>query len=1669
MRKQYNLFFAFFLAAVTLLGKVSAQSLTEDFSYAPGAALTANGYTAISGAATNAIVTTSPGLSYPGSNASGVGNAITLTTSGEDDTRSFSPTINSGDAYASFLIKVTSAQSTGDYFFSLYDAGGYKARIFIKSSGAGFVFGISKNSTTSTYESTVRTFNTTYVVVLKYTFNTGSTADDVVSLYVNPTLGASEPSATIAATTSGGAADATTIDRIALRQGTASQAAGLVLDGIRVGTTWPSVTAIATPSTTSISPSSASVGDPAFTLTVNGSDFANNSVITWNGTDKATSFVNSTQLTASIASTDLSSAGTVNVGVSTPGAASASNTQTFTINAATGGILTLSSPLSAFGNICINTTAGTNSFTLDGSNLDGSNSSTITVSSLPGFTYALSSAGPFTNTLNFTYSGNSFSGQVVYVQFNPTAVQSYDGNIVINGGGVSNYPVAASGSGVNSAPTLTTGSASSVAATSATVAGNISSEGCASVTSYGIEYSTSSGFPNGTGTPVSSSNLSSGNFSVSLSGLSPNTKYYYHAFATNSIGTSYGAQQSFVNTPLPVSMASQAGLSYTEDFSDIANWTSFFIGGVGANHFGGLSSNTSSGGATLPDPTRLTTSTSNFQTSLSSGGVQRGTDQSPSSQSIVLLSTGSSDNTTSAAIDFYVDFTGVNAGTLSFDYQSLNNSTGDRNGSLRVYGSTDGTTWTEITNVLNFTNNSPITGTKSNIALPSSFNNNASARIRFYYYNGTGGTTGSRPKISIDNLTVTGLATSPCATPTAAPTSLTFGTTTDVSIAGSFTAASPSADHYLVIASTSSSLTGNPVDGSNYSLGDVVGEGSVVYNGTATSFTATGLNASTNYYFFVFSYNGVCTGGPLYYTTPLTGQQATIAGLPACSAPAGQATNLQFGNTNSNSIEGGFTATTADEYIVLLSTSSSLSNTPVNATTYSVGDVIGNAKVISIGTSTSFTASSLNASTTYYFYVFSLNSQNCVNGPSYNTTSPLSGSQATTALPPCTAPSAQPSVLSFQSSSTAVSGAFDSGSGADHYLVVRSTSSTLSGTPTDNTDYNAGDNLGGGTVVGSVSGNSFLATGLSSATTYYFFVFAENSNCSGGTKYLATAPLTGTVTTSSPITYNYYFGNWHSHSDYSDGNQDHPGYTPADDYAYAQTAQCMDYLGISEHNHFSTANNPGNTITNYHLGPVQADNYTSAHPGFVAMYGMEWGVISGGGHVVVYGDGMNDLWGWESGSGGWGSTNNYDVYVAKSDYTGTSGLFKTVNDNSAKNTFATLAHPNSTDYNNLAGTLYNSVADDAIVGSAVESGPATSTNTTYSNPGSSMSYLSYFQTLLSKGYHLGPVVDHDNHNTTFGHTTYARTAVMATSLGKTELIKGMRDMHFYATEDCDTRVDFTINTQIMGSVFTDRYAPIVSVNLTDATTSTSSATIKLMFGVPGSGVLPTAIATATGSSMSFTDYSLANMSTGYYYLDITNGSARVITAPIWYTRNDAALGSPLPVKLETFNANKQASSVVVSWKTAGEMNTKEFWVERSTNGKDYQKIGSVKAAGNSNALNSYQFTDGRPANGDNYYRLRTVDLDMKSELSKVVRINMAKPFTIMLSPNPASTSINLSVSNRTESLSLQITDMNGKLIKQQIITADDTKVNVSGLSKGMYIVKVYGSTSMFTEKLVIQR
>ena len=86
----------------------------------------------------------------------------------------------------------------------------------------------------------------------------------------------------------------------------------------------------ATPTLTSLSPSSAVAGGPAFTLTVNGSNFVSGSVVRWNGANRTTTFVSATQLTAAITAADIAAAGSASVTVQNPGGA-VSNALTFTI------------------------------------------------------------------------------------------------------------------------------------------------------------------------------------------------------------------------------------------------------------------------------------------------------------------------------------------------------------------------------------------------------------------------------------------------------------------------------------------------------------------------------------------------------------------------------------------------------------------------------------------------------------------------------------------------------------------------------------------------------------------------------------------------------------------------------------------------------------------------------------------------------------------------------------------------------------------------------------------------------------------------------------------------------------------------------------------------------------------------------------------------------------------------------------------------------------------------------------------------------------------------------------------------------------------------------------------------------------------------------------------
>lgn len=662
---------------------------------------------------------------------------------------------------------------------------------------------------------------------------------------------------------------------------------------------------------------------------------------------------------------------------------------------------------------------------------------------------------------------------------------------------------------------------------------------------------------------------------------------------------------------------------------------------------------------------------------------------------------------------------------------------------------------------------------------------------------------------------------------------------------------------------------------------------------------------------------------------------------------------------------------------------------------------------------------------------------------------------------PCTNPHQIVSGFRLSATNNSIRGYFTPTSDADTYLVFMDRSAS-DVTLTDGLDYipPAIPPTISSTLVflQSSSATAFVANNLLPGVQYYFYVKSANKNCPGGPKYNHDSYSIAYVTTLIAASDNYYFGNLHAHSSYSDGNKDFAA-TPANDYAYAKNSLCMDFLGISEHNHKGA----GMHLSDWQPGISQA--LAARTSNFLSLYGQEWGVISSGGHVLTYGS--NQLFGWEP--------NNYDVYVPKSDYTGTpqttgtTGLFRTIN-NTSPVAFATLAHPQDGDFDSLATAPFSPTADSAVVGIAVESGPAFSTDSTYSDPPSYMYYLDNYRALLAKGYHVGPTIDHDNHYTTFGRTANSRLAVIAPSLDSASFYQAMRQRQFYASQACDTRVSFTINNQLMGSIFNSTSWPNIVVTASDPSKPTASVLIRIMKGKPGNGVLAAELARTTGVSgiLAYSDTSLAIDSSAYYYADMSIAGKRTISSPIWYTRS----ANIFPVTLLNFTAMPSGiQQVHLKWSTATELNTRTFIIERSANGSTFNPLTSIAAKG---SHSEYSFSDGQPYKPITYYRLKIIDNDGKVTYSNVVAVNFKQSEinSFSITPNPIVSNINLQIhSIEAQKVSFSLTDIAGRPVYNQLIQLTKGFQNIRPdvqLKTGVYFATIRFSTELVTNKLVKQ-
>jgi hypothetical protein len=405
---------------------------------------------------------------------------------------------------------------------------------------------------------------------------------------------------------------------------------------------------------------------------------------------------------------------------------------------------------------------------------------------------------------------------------------------------------------------------------------------------------------------------------------------------------------------------------------------------------------------------------------------------------------------------------------------------------------------------------------------------------------------------------------------------------------------------------------------------------------------------------------------------------------------------------------------------------------------------------------------------------------------------------------------------------------------------------------------------------------------------------------------------TQSVSTTGSLPYTIYYGDLHSQTNHSDGggdvstcvdaqNPQSAPYGPSDAYQYALN-DGLDILMTSEHNHMydgstgtNTSASPTTAHNLYQSGLQAASSFNAAHPNFLAIYGLEWGVISNGGHLNIFN--TPSLLEWE-----YNSSNQLigDVFTAKSDY---ASLYTLMKNNGWVGQFN---HPATSGQFNAGGQDlgYTADGDQVMVLAEVLNSSAFSHNTTETET-SHTSYESAYNILLERGYHVAPSSDQDNHCANWGASYTNRTGVLipnGTALSLNAFLDAIRARHAFATEDKTGQIVLTANGHLMGERFSNSGALTLTVNYA-STAGHTAQRVQVFEGVPGSnGTVATTSSTAT------TTITPAN-GDHFYYAKITQEDGKQLwSAPVWVTQG-AGSGDTTP---PTVSASESGSSGTIT-------------------------------------------------------------------------------------------------------------------------------------------------------------
>ncbi|MEM9328202.1 MAG: T9SS type A sorting domain-containing protein, partial [Bacteroidota bacterium] len=193
-------------------------------------------------------------------------------------------------------------------------------------------------------------------------------------------------------------------------------------------------------------------------------------------------------------------------------------------------------------------------------------------------------------------------------------------------------------------------------------------------------------------------------------------------------------------------------------------------------------------------------------------------------------------------------------------------------------------------------------------------------------------------------------------------------------------------------------------------------------------------------------------------------------------------------------------------------------------------------------------------------------------------------------------------------------------------------------------------------------------------------------------------------------------------------------------------------------------------------------------------------------------------------------------------------------------------------------------------------------------------------------------------------------------------------------------------------------------------------------------------------------------------------------------------GALLPIELLEFKARVEDQTAVLNWSTASELDNDYFTIERSYDWENFEAIGTLEGAGNSEQILHYQFVDRDPLPGVSYYRLKQTDFDGGFTYSNLVmleyEVSTVSETQISVYPNPTSVA---------EGLEVVIAGLPpGALIEVKMVAMDGREVhmisgpaNAAGVFekkmalppnavRGTYIIYVLSDNERHFERVIVR-